>query len=135
MGSEKMKGCVWAIAACAFIASCLVIAVGIFIVLCWDEKCGPLEGKWVPNAHWIGGSDGGYWYELKEVRGDTMHFCIYNEWTLEKEVDADFVDEKGAGIMQNERWFDYISSYDGYVIQLTLVSADRNYTLRKVETY
>jgi len=126
-----MKGCVWAIAACAFIASCLVIAVGIFIVLCWDEKCGPPEGKWVSNAHWIGG----YWYELKEVRGDTMHFCIYNEWTLEKEVDADFVDEKGAGIMQNERWFDYISSYDGYVIQLTLVSADRNYTLRKVETY
>ena len=33
-----MKGCVWAIAACAFIASCLVIAVGIFIALCWDEN-------------------------------------------------------------------------------------------------
>lgn len=130
-----MKGCVWAIAACAFIASCLVIAVGIFIALCWDEKCGPPEGRWVPNAHWIGGPDGGYWYELKEVRGGTMHFCIYNEWTLDKEVDADFVDENGLGISQDEFWFNYISCYDGYVIHLTLVSADRNYTLRKVETY
>ena len=66
-----------------------------------------------------------------------MHFCIYNEWTLDKEVDADFVDEKGVGISQNERWFDYISSYDGYDIQLTLVLSEnnRNYTLRKVETY
>ena len=120
-----MKGCV------------LVTVVCVFLASCWNEKCGPPEGKWVPNAHWIGGPDGGNWFELKEVRGDTMHFCIYNEWTLEKEIDADFVDERGVGISQNERWFDYISSYDGYDIQLTLVLSEnnRNYTLRKVETY
>jgi hypothetical protein len=66
-----------------------------------------------------------------------MHFCIYNEWTLEKEIDADFVDEKGVGISQNERWFDYISSYDGYDIQLTLVLSENNryHTLRNVKTY
>ena len=75
------------------------------------------------------------WYELKEVRGDTMHFCIYNEWTLDNEVDAVFVDENGLGISQDEFRFNYISCYDGHVIHLTLVSADRNYTLRKVETY
>ena len=68
----------------------LVTAVCVFLASCRNEKCGPLEGRWVPNAHWIGGSDGGNWFELKEVRGDTMHFCIYNEWTLDKEVDADF---------------------------------------------
>lgn len=132
-----MKSWVWAVAVCAFLVSCLVIAVGIFLALCWNEKCGPPEGKWVPNAHWIGGSDGGYWYELKEVRGDTMHFCIYNEWTLGKKIDADFVDENGLGISQNERWFDYISSYDGYDIQLTLVLSENNryHTLCKVETY
>ena len=66
-----------------------------------------------------------------------MHFCIYNEWTLDKDVDADFVNEKGVGISQNERWLDYISSYDGYDIHFTLVLSENNryHTLRNVKTY
>ena len=75
------------------------------------------------------------WFELVKIKGDTIRFRIYNDYTLEKIVDADFVGDGCLDYLKKENWSDYISGYDGINIHLIVVKNYKNLKLYKLKTY
>lgn len=66
------------------------------------------------TAIWKGGHDGGYWIELVNIRTDTIRFRIYNEWSGELILDADFVPNCNNNLhLTKSNWSYYIDFFDG----------------------
>lgn len=114
-----------------FLLICYVICA---LVSCQHKVVVPTKMKKI-KAHFIGGIDGGYWFELSETRGDTVRFRLYNDYTLEKVIDADFVGEECSKYLSKEKWYDYINSYDGTNIYLKPIEKNKYLILHNVKTY
>ena len=112
----------------------LICCVIYFCVSCQQKTVTPAKMMNI-KAHWAGGIDGGHWFELVKIKGDTIRFRIYNDYTLEKIVDADFVGDGCLDYLKKENWSDYISGYDGINIHLIVVKNYKNLKLYKLKTY
>lgn len=66
------------------------------------------------TAIWKGGHDGGCWIELVNIRTDTIRFRIFNEWSGELILDADFVPNSNNNLhLTKSNWSSYVDFFDG----------------------
>ena len=90
---------------------------------------GPVRPECVPaEAKWVGGVDGGYYYDLKSDYSDTSHFVIYDDFSGEIVYDGLFVCEGDFEEISNKDWRDLIDFYDGEKL-ITKGSGEKCYIL------
>ena len=94
----------------------IVILGGIYL---WDaikvhSYKEPVRPECVPTeAKWVGGVDGGYYYDLKSDFSDTSHFVIYYDFSGDKAYDGWFVCDSNFERIANQDWRDMVDFYDG----------------------
>lgn len=91
---------------------------GAFFLYFFQQPCSePTRPLNVPvSAIWNGGCDGGYWFELIEVKDTVCQFKIYTDHTGVLLLDADFeIDKKINLNMSNWKDFEYwyLPEYEG----------------------
>lgn len=78
----------------------------------------PLKPDSVPcSAVWYGGVDGGFWFDLVEIRGDTVRFKFYDDWNGDCYCDASFIPErKDSRRLSTENWEVHDFFFDGIYV-------------------
>lgn len=99
----------------------------ILIIVLWTscktaDKLEPEKIAGIPlNTFWVGGQDGGQWYEIKKINKDslTVELVIYNDNTADIEVEQKF--KLKCNSEKDFSWGnlkDEINGYDGQRIIL-----------------
>jgi hypothetical protein len=84
------------------------------------------------QAEWVGGVDGGNWYQIKKVISkNTFNIKVYNEKTGEIEVDAVFVLNPNCPFKEIDSMLliKSINGYDGEKILVSLPDKGRQCSL------
>ena len=108
----------------------------LIIIVLWTscstaDKTEPKKIEGIPeNAFWVGGQDGGQWYEIKKIDGKslTADIVIYNDNTGDLETDRQFKLNCDSGTRFNlDNLKNKISGFDGQRIILKhLDKEDKN---------
>ncbi len=109
----------------------IVTIISIYIVCLFNKPYNKTERPSnVPEqAILIGGCEGGNWFELVDIKEDTIRLRIYHDFNGELMFDADFISENCKDVcLTDANWSMYISHFDGvYVYFVNEFQSDGNY--------
>jgi hypothetical protein len=111
---------------------CLLLIGSVAIFFLFNKKPEvhpPVQVSNIPsNAKWVGGVDGGNWYQIKKVLSpNVFRIAIYNESSGDIEVDTTFT-LNPLCILQSIDSLTLVKSingYDGEKVLLTLPEKDK----------
>lgn len=111
-----------------FIGLIIIIIVAILLSLHWliHRPCLPPEKPHIvpESAIWNGGCDGGEWIELIEINKDKYRFRIYQDWSGELKIDADFKSKDDKIKLNLMNWKDVVYCYsEDSLVTLSFVKA------------
>lgn len=95
-----------------FVLMLIVVGLDYFFVH-WECEEPQRVGQVPASALWIGGCDGGYWIDFVGQKDDRCRFRIYQDWSGDLRMDADFVgEENGLPIcLTEENWKEHFVDY------------------------
>ncbi|MBR5397705.1 MAG: hypothetical protein IK145_07635 [Bacteroidales bacterium] len=94
-----------------------ITLVSILLIVQHQPKKRPES---VPSsAVWKGGRDGGLWYELVSIKGDTVRFRFYEDYGGLLVDDKAFIPDKGERLsLTSEDWAEFVGFFDGENVYL-----------------
>ena len=93
----------------------IVVGLGCFVHYYNNMECEEPQrvGQVPASALWIGGCDGGYWIDFVGQKDDRCRFRIYQDWSGDLRMDADFVREGDdqSIYLTKENWKELFVNY------------------------
>lgn len=102
----------------------LVVIGGMFFKWFFNQPSEPpKKPSIVPEqAIWSGGCDGGEWIELIEINKDKYRFKVYQDWSGELKIDADFKFKDDKTELNLMNWKDVVCCYSHSMDSLVTLS-------------
>lgn len=101
-----------------FVLMLIVVGLGYFDHYYSNMECEEPQrvGQVPASALWIGGCDGGYWIDFVGQKDDRCRFRIYQDWSGDLLMDADFVREGDdqSICLTKENWKEHFVEYDDF---------------------